>query len=576
MSYMFYSATAFNQNISNWNTSKVASMSYMFQSATAFNQNLSNWNVSNLSYATDMFKSVTLSTANYDSLLNGWASQTPNLKGNSTFSVIFSGGNSKYSIDGNASRNGTLIGLHNWTITDGGYTPPDYSGLIITNPTTANPLATSSSSNISIYFNVTNSTNEYQTTGVTMNNITIDNNYSTICTSSVTNPAVNSLVGYTDFSDGTDGFWTASGTVTIADVSNICGASNTADIEGGAEYLYVDVDTTGYSSINVSFYDTPSSMEAGECLVIQCDSVAISAYTYGTSGCAFNGAGYYTAILNSTYCTMDSSLRITLDNNGSATNDESYVDCSNVTLRNSSYAGTPSQNFSYIAGVGWQVNVTVPVNSVGTKNLFLNATYSGTTYSNTQVNAICYGSCADTTPPTYSSQGVNTTINGTLAKFYALWTDNSALHPNGQYIFSTNNSGSWVNETPVNFTTTPNWANVTKILSATVGATIGYTWYANDTAGINNNTGAIHILTITQTSTDSCTCPSANTNWAINFSHYCNVTTACNLGTGNLSFTNNTGWCNISALINSKNGFNLYDETAQTIYINGSGGIKLG
>ena len=67
-----------------------------------------------------------------------------------------------------------------------------------------------------------------------------------------------------------------------------------------------------------------------------------------------------------------------------------------------------------------------------------------------------------------------------------------------------------------------------------------------------------------------------NTNWAIAFSDYCNVTTACNLGTGNLSFTNTAGWCNISALINSKSGFNLYDETAQTIYINGSGGIKLG
>ena len=167
----------------------------------------------------------------------------------------------------------------------------------------------------------------------------------------------------------------------------------------------------------------------------------------------------------------------------------------------------------------------------------------------------------DTTPPTYSNFGVNTTVVSTIAKFYALWND-VALHPLGQYVFSTNNTGTWVNETPVNFTTTPNWANVTKTLNDTIGNVIGYTWYANDTAGNNNNTGAIHTLTIT--STDTCTYSSGN--WDVDCSDYCNITTITSLPSNNLTLTG-TGVFTILANITADMA--IIDTNCQVINLAG-------
>ena len=51
LSYMFYSCSSFNQDLSSWNVSNVTDMRGMFDGCRAFNQDLSSWNVSNV---TDM------------------------------------------------------------------------------------------------------------------------------------------------------------------------------------------------------------------------------------------------------------------------------------------------------------------------------------------------------------------------------------------------------------------------------------------------------------------------------------------------------------------------------------------
>jgi surface protein len=116
MNFMFYGASAFNQNIGTWNTGAVTTMQSMFNGATAFQQYLGSWNVANVTNFTNFMLGKISSTfpANYlDNIYIEWEVNgvQPNI--NITFGLA------QYSSAG-AGAKFNLQNLDNWTITDGG------------------------------------------------------------------------------------------------------------------------------------------------------------------------------------------------------------------------------------------------------------------------------------------------------------------------------------------------------------------------------------------------------------------------------------------------------------------------
>jgi len=68
MSWMFASATSFNQDIGGWNVANVENMSTMFNGATSFNQNIGSWNMANANSLGYMF----LGATSFNQNLCGW------------------------------------------------------------------------------------------------------------------------------------------------------------------------------------------------------------------------------------------------------------------------------------------------------------------------------------------------------------------------------------------------------------------------------------------------------------------------------------------------------------------------
>jgi surface protein len=110
---IMFSYSSFNQDISMWNVSNVKYMRRMF-AESSFDQDISQWNINNLVDLGEMFEYSALSTENYDKILIGWASQSPNLN-----DYVMLGAEGISYCDAEDARQ-LLIDEHGWTITDAG------------------------------------------------------------------------------------------------------------------------------------------------------------------------------------------------------------------------------------------------------------------------------------------------------------------------------------------------------------------------------------------------------------------------------------------------------------------------
>jgi len=80
--------------------------------------------------------------------------------------------------------------------------------------------------------------------------------------------------------------------------------------------------------------------------------------------------------------------------------------------------------------------------------------------------------------------------------------------------------------------------------------TLDYTDCSSDYSGGTFDPVPINLSGCTA---DTCTCPSVDTNWEVNMEDYCNLTTSCNIGLGNLSWIGSFGYFNCSSELNLSN-----------------------
>jgi parallel beta-helix repeat protein len=105
---------------------------------------------------------------------------------------------------------------------------------------------------------------------------------------------------------------------------------------------------------------------------------------------------------------------------------------------------------------------------------------------------------SETIPPTYSLNSTNSTLAGTAVSHNLFWQDNVGL---SYAIFSFDNcTGSLQNITGMTLSGTSAWSNFTVGINSTVGCTIRWCVYANDTSNNWNGTSCLQPFSYTTTS----------------------------------------------------------------------------
>jgi len=185
----------------------------------------------------------------------------------------------------------------------------------------------------------------------------------------------------------------------------------------------------------------------------------------------------------------------TVDNAWTAANVSVTIQLYNYTLGGypTSGDGYLSYTSSATANTDETKNQTITTNPTqfrdGTGNwrLKIKGVKSTTSQFDFKADFVKLDAYPDTSPPVWSDAGTNSTVAGQPTLFCVKWSDNIGL---SGFIFASNNTGNWANDTWTPMSGLTSWSNVTKTLNSTASWLLWRVW-ANDTSNNWNDTGII-------------------------------------------------------------------------------------
>ena len=286
---------------------------------------------------------------------------------------------------------------------------------------------------------------------------------------------------------------------------------------GGANYLYTSIAVNGSGTANDKIYvvfrddydDDIYFVNSTNSGVTWGSKIVLHAGTFYYPSMTFSGTNLYV-----TYDSLDDTYFINSTNEGITWTVGYTIMTTNTTIKPSvtlDNSGNPwvfwednntnvNKDIAYkkYNGTAWSDVTYLTTNNLG--NTYVNTPYKY--YGDSKIHYIWrngtaspyqimydYVSLLDTTPPTYSLNSTNSTLAGTPVEHRLKWNDDVGL---SGYIFSFDNcTGTLVNDTFVSFSGTTNWSNITKTINSTVGCTIRWCVYANDTSNNWNGSSCI-------------------------------------------------------------------------------------
>jgi len=213
----------------------------------------------------------------------------------------------------------------------------------------------------------------------------------------------------------------------------------------------------------------------------------------GTGKIRLGKSGTGTLLLSTSAIPTNKWLYVAAVKNGTATNGmKIYI---NGNLDNQGTTTTICSNNTSPLYIGKRPAYSEFLNSIADEIRISNTPRTGAwlkaSYYSENNSLLTYGN-EEGVAPVYSNIGYDSTHAGSPCNFYVKWSDPDGL---STCIFTTNNTGTWQNQT-IPVSGTESWANITLTLNSTTGATVGFRWYCNDTLG---NMGDTNIRTLVTT-----------------------------------------------------------------------------